>query len=343
MKRVPFLLLIVLCVFIAGCGPSAGGSYTVTGRITKADDPGQGLEGVTIAFSGGYGTATTDASGNWSKSGLADTVIVTPAKEGWAFDPTCMQVTRAATSADFVAILDPIPIEFEDPALESAVRKAIGKTTGQLISTDVMHLGQLDAPQRKISRLGGVEYLVNLRHLYLSRNQVSDISPLAGLSKLTDLDLRWNQVSDISALGESTRIRTLDLRWNEISDLSALAGLSELLYLFMECNRVSDISALAGSTDMQWLSLTDNLVCDISALKGLTCLQYIWLDSNLIDDISALVENSYLGNGVYVDLRHNRLDLSTDSDDMQNINALIARGVTVHYDPQGPAPSSAIH
>lgn len=52
MRRVPFLLLIVLCVFMAGCGAKPASTYTVTGRITKADSPGQGLEGVTIDFTG---------------------------------------------------------------------------------------------------------------------------------------------------------------------------------------------------------------------------------------------------------------------------------------------------
>ncbi len=103
MRRVPFLLLIVLCVFMAGCGPSVGGSYTVTGRITKADDPGQGLEGVTIFFSGGDGIATTDANGNWSKSGLSGAITITPAKDWWRFDPINRQVNKAASNVDFSA------------------------------------------------------------------------------------------------------------------------------------------------------------------------------------------------------------------------------------------------
>jgi hypothetical protein len=103
MKRVSLLLVIALCFFMAGCGSKAGGSYTVSGRITKIDDPQQGLEGVTIAFSGGHGTATTDASGNWRKTGLNGPVTLTPAKEGWAFDPPSKQVTKAASNVDFAA------------------------------------------------------------------------------------------------------------------------------------------------------------------------------------------------------------------------------------------------
>ena len=515
MKRVPFLLLIVLCVFIAGCGPSAGGSYTVTGRITKADDPGQGLEGVTIAFSGGYGTATTDASGNWSKSGLADTVIVTPAKEGWTFTPASRQVTKAASNVDFAASaasstymisgrvtredngeglelvvirfsggftgvatqpngtwckvglrgavtvtpsrdgwgfdppsrqvtgaaddvnfiagaytvsgrvthqdsgqglggvtmrfnggpdtviteedgtwrkgglngsvtvtpmkeglafyprnkvvvaaasdidftgLEAFPITFEDPNLEAVVRAAINQPAGQLMNTDVKNLAHLDAYWRHISRLGGIQYLIsletlrlgsnqvsdisplagltNMEALYLGENQISDISPLAGLTNIRSLELEKNQISDLSALTGLTKMEVLGLYFNQVSNISPLAGLTSMVYLDLDSNQVSNISALTGLTNIKRLDLSMNQISDISPLAGLTALNMLDLSPNQISDISALVDNTGLGDGDIIWLKYNRLDLSPGSQAMKDINALEARGVTVHYEPQ---------
>ncbi len=362
MKRVSLLLVIALCFLMAGCGSKAGGSYAVSGRITKIDDPQQGLEGVTIAFSGGHGTAMTDSSGNWSKTGLNGLVTITPAKEGWAFDPPSKQVTKAASNVDFVATY--IPIQFEDPNLEAVVRETIRKPTGQLMDTDVARIFELNASNRKISSLGGIERLINLSVLdlggnqisdisllagltdivllWLNNNQISDISPLAGFTNLKQLFLTNNQISDISPLERLTDLQVLSLGGNQISDISPLAGLTDLWSLYLQDNQISDINPLSGLTGLKKLFLTNNQISDISPLAGLTNLRELRLYRNLIGDISALVANTGLGSGDSVSLEYNRLDLSPGSDDMQNINALIARGVRVYYDPQGPAPSSAI-
>ena len=114
MKRRVFvcscLVLVVFVLFFAGCGPGGGGggsttpsSYTVSGRVTQADN-GQGIEGVTLTFSGGFGSTTTDSNGNWSKSGLSGTVTVTPSKEGWTFSPASRQVTGAASDVNFTGM-----------------------------------------------------------------------------------------------------------------------------------------------------------------------------------------------------------------------------------------------
>ena len=399
MKRVSLLLVIALCFFMAGCGSKAGGSYSVSGRITEIDDPQQGLEGVTIAFSGGHGTATTDSSGNWSKTGLNGPVTLTPAKEGWAFDPPSKQVTKAASNVDFAAsaymvygritrqdngqglegvrinfsggfspvatapdgtwfkiglkgtitvtptkdgcflpaqqtsdwdgkrcrlrsrclhgvrrvtrqdngqgiegvtisfsggfspvvtapdgtwsksglngrvtvtpmkegwsfypwstvvvttantvdfaALEAFPIAFDDPNIEAAVRNKIWKPTGQLMNTDVTNVTELEVGSCNVSRLGGIQYLVNLESLYLGHNRISDISLLAGLTNLNSLSLRDNQVSDISPLEGLTSIEFLGLGENQISDITALAGLTNIRQLGIWRNQISDISALA--------------------------------------------------------------------------------------------------
>ncbi|MDD2201351.1 MAG: hypothetical protein PHP20_00110 [Firmicutes bacterium] len=101
MRRVPVLLMIMLCVFMAGCAGGGCDKYTASGRITRADNPQQGVDGVTIAFSGGHGTAGTDASGNFSKGGLKGLVSVTPAKEHWVFEPVSRQVSGESSNVNF--------------------------------------------------------------------------------------------------------------------------------------------------------------------------------------------------------------------------------------------------
>ncbi len=65
-----------------------GGTYSISGSIT-------GVSGVTITItSGGAGSATTDASGNYTLSSLnSGTYTITPGKAGCTFTPTSLTVT----------------------------------------------------------------------------------------------------------------------------------------------------------------------------------------------------------------------------------------------------------
>ena len=50
-------------------------------------------------------------------------------------------------------------LEFADANLEAAVREAIGKPSGDIVNDDVVDLAQLNAQQREIEQLGGIEHL----------------------------------------------------------------------------------------------------------------------------------------------------------------------------------------
>ena len=97
------LAIILVSSILAGCGSQPSDtSYAVSGCITKASD-NSGLEGVTLGFSGGRGTATTGSEGTWAKSGLRGNVIISPAKEGWIFTPSSSAVSVNQSNVDFLA------------------------------------------------------------------------------------------------------------------------------------------------------------------------------------------------------------------------------------------------
>src|SRR5262249_53272663 len=82
------------------------------------------------------------------------------------------------------------PVNIPDPNLETAIRVALNKPSGQITDADMLTLTTLDASGRGITNLSGLEAAENLQTLNLSANfQISDISPLAGLTKLQNLDL----------------------------------------------------------------------------------------------------------------------------------------------------------
>jgi alpha-tubulin suppressor-like RCC1 family protein len=106
MRRAFGLLLIALCVLMAGCGLPVGTSYTVSGRIVCADDPSQGIGDVYISFSGSrsFGTAKTNDDGTWTKSDLRGSVTIAPANADWVFEPGYRQVNSAEQDVSFAGV-----------------------------------------------------------------------------------------------------------------------------------------------------------------------------------------------------------------------------------------------
>jgi hypothetical protein len=88
------LMVLILVVFISGCtGPE---TYSVRGTVKEAN--GQGLSGVNLLFSGGFGTATTNSEGHWSKTDLSGMVTVTPEKWGYTFSPGNIELPQTTTT-----------------------------------------------------------------------------------------------------------------------------------------------------------------------------------------------------------------------------------------------------
>jgi len=201
-------------------------------------------------------------------------------------------------------------VHFPDPNLEAAIREAIGKPSGDIYPSDLEGLTYLNASERSISNLIGLEHctnlivldldynqigdispltnLTNLTLLYLDHNHISDISPLTNLTGLTTLWLNSNEVEDIASLSILTNLRELWVSWNQISDISPVAVLPDLTSLNLWNNQISDISPLANLTGLERLFLSDNQITDISPLAGLTNLSHLYVSDNEMSDISPL-------------------------------------------------------
>jgi len=189
-------------------------------------------------------------------------------------------------------------LAFPDPNLEAVIRENLNKPEGPIYMADMETIIILEAQDRDISDLTGLEFCTNLQELQLSQNNISDLSPVASLTKLVVLDLGsyqyessmllGNNISDISPLAGLTNLEELWLADNNISDISVLAGLTGLQELQLSQNNISDLSPLAGLTNLVNLELIGNNISDISPLAGHTNLEHLRFDNNNISDISVL-------------------------------------------------------
>ena len=188
-------------------------------------------------------------------------------------------------------------------AIEDALEEALGKAPGTPITqADMEELDELEAPNKKITDLTGLEAAVNIQRLYLGREDVL----VAGRRLVNS---------------------------NSISDLTPLAGLTQLTVLDLNRNAISDISALSGLTNLVVLRLGGNVITDISALSRLMNLVVLWLWDNNIADLSPLVANRGLGTGETISVRENPLN---DTSINIHIPALQDRGVEVDFSDLKP-------
>ncbi len=182
-----------------------------------------------------------------------------------------------------------------------------------------------------------------LVYLNLNGNAgIADLAPLAGLTSLETLLLGNTGITDLGLLAGMTGLRRLQLWGNDgMSDLAPLAG-RDLIELDIGGTGVRDLSAVHAMTNLTvlyayGLGLRDG---DIDFIRDLAALERLWLQDNAITSLDAIVANAALGAGRQVDVRDNCLDLTPGSQARAHIDALLARGTTLAYEPQracGPA------
>ena len=199
----------------------------------------------------------------------------------------------------------------------------------------------LNLSSNQISDLNGLQNLTNLTSLYADKNQFADITPLTDLTKLQFLGIRNNQISNLAPLSNLISLRQLSLSNNLISDISPLENLAAVYDLGLRNNQISNISPLSNLTNLDQLRLQNNRISDLTSLQNLSKLRVLWLYDNQISDITPLVLNSGLGSGDQIYLSNNYLDISPGSQNMTDIDALIARGAIVFYTPQKALSVSA--
>ena len=157
-----------------------------------------------------------------------------------------------------IDILEEVIVYIPDDGLESAIRMAINKPTGEITAYDLAQIRELDANQRGITDLTGLEFATNLSSLYLLDNQVIDISALSGLINMNLLLLAENQITDLSALRDLTNLTRLFLWHNQITDISVIEELTNLTELCLLNNQISDISVLQNLDILTILCVSGN-------------------------------------------------------------------------------------
>jgi len=169
------------------------------------------------------------------------------------------RVEEASVPEEEPEELDKVEIEEEgvqeevriaESNLQEVIRNTLGKHEGPIFKSELEGLNELDARNKGINNLNGVESCSSLQTLWLQGNQIRDVSPLSNSTNLQYLYLSYNRVTEISPLSNLTKLQRLWLQNNQIDDISPLSGLTDLQEVNLRSNQIRDISPLVSNSGL---------------------------------------------------------------------------------------------
>ncbi|BDR53768.1 hypothetical protein KIM372_16750 [Bombiscardovia nodaiensis] len=182
----------------------------------------------------------------------------------------------------------------------------------QAYAQSVTHL---DFTAYGLTDINGMQIFTNLVGIYLSNNQIPDMSPLANLPKLdylvafgagfeeipvlnlpslTDLDLRVNGFTSMANLATSNlpKLETLQLDVNYLTAITPL-NIPTLTALSMDTNKISDLTPLVSSSfpNLTYLNVGYNKLDQVGPLANVNFpkLDSLYINNNQITDITPVV------------------------------------------------------
>ena len=192
---------------------------------------------------------------------------------------TLLQAATALTLTAFLTAAVAQTVSIPDPGLNAAVRETLQKPTGPLTQQDLLGLTILNAPNRNIGSLAGLEAASNLSTLLLHGNHVHAID-LSAWINLAVLDLSNNSLTNVTLPGGMTNLFSLLLADNGLTQLTLPAGLTRLEELNLNNNDLFSFELPPTLTGLGTLDLGFNVFTNFSLPGGLTNLDLLRLSGN---------------------------------------------------------------
>ena len=246
---------------------------------------------------------------------LTDTQITT-------LDPLRDLVSLRVLSAGNTGITDLSPLhEHTELSVLSVPHTGVSSLTSL---SAMAKLVSLDIAECQVTSLDGIQNCTNLFLLDASGNGLDSLAPLAGRDwpEMRTIRLSRNAVTDISPLAAMPKLEYVGIEHNLVTDLSPLGNAEKLTVLFAQHNEIEDIHTLP-TENLQFLDLADNRIRDISVLGALKQKTVtLLLANNRIEDISILPALAYRDLWLYGNPIRDLTSL-TNMKEAENGNALM--------------------
>lgn len=179
----------------------------------------------------------------------------------------------------------------KDPALEEGLKLILNIPVDQsLTSADLKPLRVVDLSNAGIQNLSGLEHAVNLTHLRLYGNEITDLTPLEHLTELREIDVRNNYVTSIQPLAALHQLGRLYISNNSVQSIDAVQEFHRLHTLHASGNQISNLEALEELRSLKWLELANNEIKDLTPLAEHTQLEQLNVANNQISALDVLTD-----------------------------------------------------
>ena len=172
-------------------------------------------------------------------------------------------------------------IVFSDPAVETEIRKSLGKPSDDIGLRDMLNVTEFlfDTINDReaigtINSLDDLKYCLNLEKLNITNQPLKDIEGLRGLPNLNDISIFGCGIIDLSPLSEAVNLERIWMNGNPVGN----AGLDILCKL----PKIKEINAWWGTN-----------ITSLESLNNCTTLEE-FLCEQKFDDISPLLNNPRL-------------------------------------------------
>lgn len=136
------------------------------------------------------------------------------------------------------------------------------------------------------------ELFINLKELYLIKNNITDITPLFKCTNLVILYLQINKIKSIIGIEQLTQLEKLNLFQNELNEQFIHINKNKnLQYIDLSDNKIENIEFFNNTTSFISINLANNQISNIDALKDNEYLEHLDISGNKIgkyDDIQVL-------------------------------------------------------
>ena len=220
-------------------------------------------------------------------------------------------------------------IEFEDPAVEKAIRATLEKPEGPVTEQDMLEVVSLTLDSTygwKVKTLEDLRWCENLMHIVLQNTEITDISVLKGLQKLWTFEC-MDPLDDYTPLLSHKDLRLISLKGaSDRFFRKLIASCSNLKHVYLYQSDVSAkaIRMLADKFELRTLVLDDCGITDVSPFAAFTGLMDLSLENNLIEDISPFAENPKMCS--WLNLRNNKISDWSPLENMTSLQSLCVQG-----------------
>ena len=178
--------------------------------------------------------------------------------------------------------------------LEHAIHLEVLSASGNKISSvaALSNCNLLEAVNLCDNKIGSVEALApsgaTLQHLYLNRNEITELDVFSDLGNLERLSIDENRLTSLAPLASARKLKCLSARQNRISQMPPASLYQSLTHLYLSDNEISGEVEISGSLDR--VKLHNNR---ITALKCEGGEYLVTVYGNPIERFSVGTENVY--------------------------------------------------